>query len=238
MITVFRKIRQRLLSEGKVSKYLKYALGEIILVVIGILIALQVNDWNENNKSDTFEKEMLTQIQENLESDKFSLERIHYNFENAISSIDKILVNQHRKYPDSLPFWLGHIVQFERFAPITNSYETLKSKGLDKLSDKELRLLLSNYYENNITKVGRSIIDIEYSFLNDWKPFLQETPLIDFKFQKYVILADPSIFDSHSVARNNLILNRDNYAGGAQHISTVLNSIEALENKLAMIMEQ
>ena len=48
MIKVFRKIRQNLLSEGKTGKYLKYAIGEIILVVIGILIALQINNWNEN----------------------------------------------------------------------------------------------------------------------------------------------------------------------------------------------
>lgn len=50
MIKFFRNIRQNLLSEGKTSKYLKYALGEIILVVIGILIALQINTWNEQRK--------------------------------------------------------------------------------------------------------------------------------------------------------------------------------------------
>ena len=50
MIKFFRKIRQRLLTENKFSKYLIYAIGEIILVVIGILIALQINNWNENRK--------------------------------------------------------------------------------------------------------------------------------------------------------------------------------------------
>ena len=49
MIKFFRKIRQNLLSEGKSRKYFKYAIGEIVLVVIGILIALQINNWNENN---------------------------------------------------------------------------------------------------------------------------------------------------------------------------------------------
>ena len=47
MIQFFRRIRQNLLSEGKTGKYLTYALGEIILVVIGILIALQINTWND-----------------------------------------------------------------------------------------------------------------------------------------------------------------------------------------------
>jgi len=51
MIKLFRNIRQNLLSEGKSVKYLKYAFGEIILVVIGILIALQINNWNLERKS-------------------------------------------------------------------------------------------------------------------------------------------------------------------------------------------
>jgi len=50
MIKFFRKIRQNLLIENKTGKYFKYAIGEIILVVIGILIALQINNWNENRK--------------------------------------------------------------------------------------------------------------------------------------------------------------------------------------------
>ncbi|MBK8633970.1 MAG: hypothetical protein IPN72_10580 [Saprospiraceae bacterium] len=53
MIKLFRNIRQSLLAEGKTSKYLKYAIGEIILVVIGILIALSINTWN---KTTTFQK--------------------------------------------------------------------------------------------------------------------------------------------------------------------------------------
>ena len=50
MIKFFRHIRQQLLSEGKTANYFKYAIGEIVLVVIGILIALQINTWNEFRK--------------------------------------------------------------------------------------------------------------------------------------------------------------------------------------------
>ena len=59
MIKFFRKIRQNLLLEGKTGRYLKYAIGEIILVVIGILIALQVNNWNELRKQKVIEVEFL-----------------------------------------------------------------------------------------------------------------------------------------------------------------------------------
>jgi len=69
MIKFFRKIRQRLLTENKFSKYLLYAIGEIALVVIGILIALGINDWNENRKNETIIKNNTILLIENLVAD-------------------------------------------------------------------------------------------------------------------------------------------------------------------------
>lgn len=66
MLKFFRRIRQTLLSENKLSKYLLYAIGEIVLVVIGILIALQINNWNEERKAAIEEKEILQNLYENL----------------------------------------------------------------------------------------------------------------------------------------------------------------------------
>ena len=66
MIKFFRKIRQNLLSEGKTGKYFKYAIGEIILVVIGILIALQINNWNQNQQNKQSEIEILLGVKEEL----------------------------------------------------------------------------------------------------------------------------------------------------------------------------
>ena len=62
MIKFFRKIRQRLLTENKFSKYLLYAIGEIVLVVIGILIAVKVNTWNESQKEKTIETRALLNL--------------------------------------------------------------------------------------------------------------------------------------------------------------------------------
>ncbi|MGB4840449.1 MAG: DUF6090 family protein, partial [Saprospiraceae bacterium] len=56
MIKLFRNIRQAMIKESKVSKYLQYAIGEIVLVVIGILIALQINTWNQNRINNSLEK--------------------------------------------------------------------------------------------------------------------------------------------------------------------------------------
>jgi hypothetical protein len=81
MIKFFRKIRQNLLMENKTGKYFKYAIGEIILVVIGILIALQINNWNENRKTDDIRENYLKQLLVDLETDK-----IYYN--NMISTLE------------------------------------------------------------------------------------------------------------------------------------------------------
>ncbi|TYA57524.1 hypothetical protein [Formosa maritima] len=76
MIKFFRKIRQGLISENKFSKYLLYAVGEIVLVVIGIFLALQLNLWSENRKFDVVRQNYYHQLLEDLNKDKVYIERV------------------------------------------------------------------------------------------------------------------------------------------------------------------
>jgi hypothetical protein len=69
MIKFFRKIRYDLMEKNKTGKYLKYAVGEIILVVLGILIALQINNWNENQKLNTKKQAYYSQLLDDLSKD-------------------------------------------------------------------------------------------------------------------------------------------------------------------------
>tara|TARA_R110002073_G_scaffold8207_3_gene45766 strand:+ start:49258 stop:50010 length:753 start_codon:yes stop_codon:yes gene_type:complete len=69
MIKIFRNARKRLLNEGKTSSYLKYAIGEIVLVMIGILLALQINNWNEDSKKSTLRIKYLSSLVEDLKQD-------------------------------------------------------------------------------------------------------------------------------------------------------------------------
>ena len=88
MLKFFRKIRQNLLLEGKIGKYFKYAVGEIILVVIGILIALQINNLNESKKEQTILNSSLTSLILNLHEDIENLNKqIDYN-EDVQEAID------------------------------------------------------------------------------------------------------------------------------------------------------
>ncbi|WP_228853504.1 DUF6090 family protein [Aegicerativicinus sediminis] len=75
MISLFRKIRQKLLSENKFSRYLFYAIGEIVLVMIGILLALQVNNWNENRKINKQELQLLRSLKKEFTYNKDELNR-------------------------------------------------------------------------------------------------------------------------------------------------------------------
>ena len=74
MIRIFKRIKESLLNESKFRSYLLYAIGEIILIVIGILIAVEINNWNESNKSNEDIKNVLSLIKDNLRGDKAELE--------------------------------------------------------------------------------------------------------------------------------------------------------------------
>ena len=76
MIKFFRKIRQKLISQNRFSKYLLYAVGEIVLVMIGILLALQVNNWNEQQKVKLHELNILNKLNEDLKANLLEV-RIH-----------------------------------------------------------------------------------------------------------------------------------------------------------------
>ena len=75
MITLLRKIRKRLIVKGSFSSYLLYAIGEILLVVIGILIALQINTWNQDRINRSEEQRILNSISDELKLSKFLLDR-------------------------------------------------------------------------------------------------------------------------------------------------------------------
>ncbi|NKI30423.1 DUF6090 family protein [Croceivirga thetidis] len=102
MIKFFRRIRQKLLSENKFSKYLIYALGEIVLVVIGILIALQINNWNLTQQDRNTEKQNLLALQEEFSKNKATLQEIiELNNEN-ISSAEKMIQSFSKSTKDTI----------------------------------------------------------------------------------------------------------------------------------------
>jgi len=156
MIKFFRSIRQRLLSENRFSKYLLYAIGEIILVVIGILIALQINNWNQERINRDYELTMLREVKEALDKDIYNIEGGLKALEDLKQSVIVLTtVRNGSTYPqDSLAYHFNNVRQGGIALVINYSpYESIKSTGLDKISNSELRNSITNLYEVKLKAV-------------------------------------------------------------------------------------
>lgn len=132
MIKFFRHIRQRLLSENKFSKYLLYAMGEIILVVIGILIALQINNGNEQRKERAREINYLMNLKADLQSEIENNEEFaRFRFEKAKAASELLK----GVAPNSIEEVLVYTDRYEKvfiwniFVPNNNTFKELLSSG-------------------------------------------------------------------------------------------------------------
>ncbi|MBC3847907.1 hypothetical protein H8K90_16040 [Winogradskyella echinorum] len=154
MIKFFRHIRKNLLSEGKTGKYFKYAIGEIVLVVIGILIALSINNWNEKDKLKTEEIKFLKNFKQSLIAD-IEFNNFRFNKYDLTKESISILLNhmeQDLPYQDSLKYHFGRITQSWKPKINTEVFEALKSKDVNLISNDNLRDKLIGYYSwsNNV----------------------------------------------------------------------------------------
>ena len=138
-----------MLAENKFSKYRIYALGEIVLVVIGILIALQVNDWNEAKKNRAYETKMLAEVAKALKTDRLNCEehiKAYATLGNAVEYFRDLAIDE-VQFTDALypRFWklnIGKYLQSNR-----GPYEALNSSGIDRISDDSLRNHLINFFD-------------------------------------------------------------------------------------------
>ena len=153
MLKFFRKIRQNLLSEGKTGRYLKYAIGEIVLVVVGILIAVNINNWNQGIQEGKELTKYLKAISKNISQDLVSTTNMMAHREEAKNAVRGVLDELHAgngmTISDSLMLQAFSFVFVEKFLRFNESgLEALKSSGyLRKLSETPLEAALYDYYE-------------------------------------------------------------------------------------------
>ena len=153
MIKFFRKIRQQLLTENKFSKYLLYAIGEIILVVIGILIALQINNWNQNRLANIEEKTILKNIHTEFLQNKKTLKNTILEVKSSFNSgktlfnligKDRSEIEKHNL--DSLFF---NSLEYSSFRPTENTISDLLQSGrLQLLKNTNLKDILYLWSRN------------------------------------------------------------------------------------------
>lgn len=154
MIKFFRHIRQNLVMENKTAKYLKYAIGEIVLVVIGILIALQINNWNQIQNEKKVELGYMKNLLEDLKADEI----IYSNYKKAnievYNTIDSLIIYLNRpdrkEYISKTSYWARIMtIKFTRAQPIERTFEQMKSSGQLKLvSNPKVADGISKYYNS------------------------------------------------------------------------------------------
>ena len=147
MIKFFRKIRQKLLVENRFNKYLLYAIGEIVLVVIGILIALQINNWNDQNKETKELHQYLSKIRGNIHQDILILDSIkkrRWKVQKICAKATQDFLSDQYKLQTFLST-LESFVEYY-FVPNQSGYDALKSSSyLGKINGTKIDSLLDNY---------------------------------------------------------------------------------------------
>ncbi len=175
MLSFFRRIRKSLIESGSVRKYLLYAIGEIALVVVGILIALQINNWNQLRKEKAYENKMLAEINTSIKVDMGELSRMadlcQFLQEDAEEGLR--ILNATHVAEDSLADILGSNIQLG-ITFQTSAFESLKSRGLDYLSNDSIRIGLSKLYDQSYKKIEQSFNDYNQMLRGMWRPYLSE----------------------------------------------------------------
>jgi hypothetical protein len=173
MIPFFRKIRKQLANDNKPLKYMRYAIGEIVLVVIGILIALQINNWNQENHQKDKEKKMLIELDRDLASNVSILEKEIKIQQKIINEATLTIEHLKSKKPfnDSISLYLSHITWIERIQFTTSAYESLKSVGIDLISSDSIRADITDLFGNEFPFKIMWLRDAGMNHANLFRPY-------------------------------------------------------------------
>ena len=207
MIKFFRKIRQRLLTENQFSKYLIYAVGEIVLVVLGILIALQINNWNEVEKDKRKAITTLEAIRSDLAQDLEEIKDLKVSWGERLAYFQKVypsfkpnieLASENIDVKKEVEYWtlfgLGR-----PFRAKTSSFDAMINEGNYALiANKKLLSDIQQYYTFyvaanedafNILRLRQSELTNKYAHLLTYKPYKYLSEITD----EYMI-ADLNIY--------------------------------------------
>ena len=173
MIKFFRKIRYDLMEKNKTGKYLKYAIGEIILVVVGILIALSINNWNQSKKQDIAEIEFIAGVRNDLIQDKEYIKVVLELMEpkiNAYNLLSRELPKLYDEDKSSLDSILKmYFIGQRTFYPISGSFESaISGNEINTYKNKEVtRSIIKLYNSIYVRIIGNGkMLDDRWAFVS------------------------------------------------------------------------
>ncbi|TPV35384.1 hypothetical protein FJ651_00235 [Paucihalobacter ruber] len=249
MIKFFRHIRQTLIEQGKMGKpagrtgrYFKYAIGEIVLVVIGILIALQINNWNERQNDLKVERIHMKNLVEDLKEDiKLYHEYRHRNGKiyGLIDSIVPNIKSEHRKeHVAKLAYWTRLVtLEWMVLEPVNRTYEEMKSSGqLRLIHDTDISKQLSKYY-NSFSKfeiLNNAGLSWAEQYVESLGKIFDAEVLMKVMLKQQIVIAQPNQMLTEDPVTINQLLNALNFFQGAI-IRGDKQSLENEQNALKII---
>ncbi|MGK0413275.1 MAG: hypothetical protein ACJA1B_001478 [Polaribacter sp.] len=178
MIKFFRNIRKNLLNDGNTTKYFKYAIGEIVLVVIGILIALSINNWNENRKTNNTIKSVYAVVKSDLLADIETIDKVFVAAQFR-DSIIKQVINSKITYDDYLK--CNECMQILYGFPDIK----LRTRGLKLLEENSavlnsfqdnISVEIYDFYYYNHTEIDASINEVQDDYDDNQYYFKNNKP--------------------------------------------------------------
>ncbi len=230
MLSYLRKIRNKLVNEGNMLKYLTYAFGEIIIVVIGILLALYLNNWNQERTEKKLELQYYQGIKNQLNEDLTTLNgEIEYNqdFLNQFSYAKKLILLNDKSKIDTLGKIALNMVRFSDFRRKSNIYQTLVNSGEIVLINnneitEKLQSLEENYtYINRLEENHASIILSQ--IIPEIKQVIQFDPLKVVDINSFFSFKFQNSFDILSVLMTE---KKDAYKQAQNEITSTIELID------------
>lgn len=210
---LFRNIRQKLAAENKIMAYLRYAIGEILLVVIGILIALQVNNWNESQKDRKLENEYYCRLLEDANQDKEQISNLtglaKERLKASNHAVRLLLKNKANKLEVGTQLQLAIKAIYSDFKPNNSAFEDLKSgANLNIISDKSIIKALNHYF-NKVEELksiimvnGKYAVDIIFAHDDNFANGLNQSSMISGRFLSGM---EKDVYDALPVDKDELL---------------------------------
>ncbi len=154
-----RKI-SKLIQVDSLKKYVKYGLGEIVLLVAGILIALQINNWNENRKAKNELQSILSTVQSDLNLDLTEADLLIKQYEFRIQLLDSAFNKLDGKLPENFPSSIGINTSYQALVLNVRGFDLLKSyKSQNSISSDSLIISINDFY-NNVSNNNKLVSDL------------------------------------------------------------------------------
>ncbi|MBP92579.1 MAG: hypothetical protein CMC55_00500 [Flavobacteriaceae bacterium] len=236
MIKFFRKIRQNLLLEEKTGTYLKYAIGEIVLVMIGILLALQVSNWNQDRKDRKSERKSLANIHKDFIQNKIGFDSVKAINYRSLAALDSMiaLFPLKRVSLKNASFWKYYpLIQYHTYNPYSSSVDlVVNSNSIQLIQDEALQELLVSW--KDVLLDYQEEEDFYYKMMNDhfW-PYWRE--VLDYSGLDNEI----SIAGSSTIKFQNYMMDKRNYLRAVvkaieeepieNHINEIIRLTESIE---------